>query len=569
MTTTGRKVGIDEMVLTTPSLRIRGDELAKVLAEEDVVRITAKKPVDTASARQDLYNARFERRKDWIRTDIGNVEIRLPGHSEGNVTYMGDGLYTLFTSLMSDGASRERLFSNPITGIYSGSESGTDKSKPDIVTALGMVSSRLINEDEREYGPLLDMLTNVKRIPAENKFACIGPFIAFQDAIIWVSYWTSKGRSVSALCDFADTAIYDEAQAPNAQATQGGAGYTAWITADPSLMVIYDEFGSHYMSFNDFTKYGGRETPVVHGKPSEKGGYVYNVGKAVINFEKGILQIPEFKNGGFRVFHIPFPIEPEVLVSFEFAHQLKRSNPMLFEEIQTRPSIGRYPLKDFSHVTQLIGAKFRGFNNDGLPIRSEHEIMGHLNSDTDINALWGWHEKLRTTPEFRAYVKKVRLNAALEIPRHIGNSYGVSVFAGITSLLTHGYDPEVDMGIQGVVGAYGSGAGASVLGAEIVATAEAIRKKIHIVMHVDNRYLLTAGQYLQLRPALLLGEGQRMETEEDLTIRDMELLRADRLAAGHHVIRRKRDAHGDYTISDGTSLSPLTWRFHDSASAEV
>ena len=241
----------------------------------------------------------------------------------------------------------------------------------------------------------------------------------------------------------------------------------------------------------------------------------------------------------------------------------------LFEEIQARPTVGRYPLIDFKHVTELIGAKFRGFNNDGLPIRSEHEIMGHLDNDPDINALWEWHEKLRTTPEFKAYVKKVRLNGALEIPRYIGNSYGVSVFAGITSLLKHGYNPEVDLGIQGVVGAYGSGAGALVLGAEIVATAEAIRKKTHVVMHVDGRYLLTAGQYLQLRPALLLGEGQRMETEEDLTIKDMELLRADRLAAGHHVIRRRRDADGDYTVSDGTSLRPLTWIFDDSASAET
>ena len=116
---------------------------------------------------------------------------------------------------------------------------------------------------------------------------------------------------------------------------------------------------------------------------------------------------------------------------------------------------------------------------------------------------------------------------------------------------------------------YGSGAGASVFGAEFVATEEAVRKNTHVIMHTGKRYILSADQYLQLRPALLLGEGQRMETDGDLTVRDMELLRSDRLAAGHHVIRRKGDAHGDYTVSDGAGLSPLTWRFRDSPSADI
>ena len=330
MTIQGRKVGIDEMVLTTPSLRIKGDELAKVLAAEDVVRITAKKPMDSASDRQDLYDKRLARRIEWISTDIGNVEIRLPGHSEGNITYMGDGLYTLFTSLMSDGASREEAFLQPHNRYLFRQRERHGQKQTRHSNRLGYGRLKTYERRRTRIWAITPRYADeCERIPTDKKFACIGPFVAFQDAIIWVSYWTGKGRSVSALFVAADTAIYDEAQAPNAQATQGGAGYTAWITADPSLMVIYDEFGSHYMSFNDFTKYGGRETPVVHGKPSEKGGYVYNVGKAVINFEKGILQIPEFKNGGFRVFHIPFPIEPEVLVSFEFAHQLKRSNPAL------------------------------------------------------------------------------------------------------------------------------------------------------------------------------------------------------------------------------------------------
>ncbi len=95
----------------------------------------------------------------------------------------------------------------------------------------------------------------------------------------------------------------------------------------------------------------------------------------------------------------------------------------------------------------------------------------------------------------------------------------------------------------------------------ILADSRAVEGKLVVTINNDPKYELTAAAYEQLHEDLIRGDSVRTTTGEDLIKKDLELLRSDTLPKGFHVVRRNKDATGEYVFSDGKEITPLKIRY--------
>ena len=534
------RIGINEIIVTVPGLAVKAEE---------VVRAFHSRNGNTESENSEAITKDVGKMKEGL----GIKQIRLPGYSESNVTFVADAIYTFIMKVTSSDRDTERIRGDPVRNIYYASESNPDRSRPEAEASLLLVYSKLLGMDADGYRWIVDMFKEATMIPVT--YACAGGGISLADAAAHVRASCHYGSPESALIITADTSIYDNSRAPNAEFTQGAGATLVWLTRDPEIAtILYDNrYGGFHMPLSDFTKFG-HETPIVHGKFSER-VYVYTVAKALEKLE-GSGEFP-LRDMGFFVTHVPFPKQSIYFASFLFAHYLKNYRKELFDEIQARPDVGREPIGDNGRITNLMDRKFREFNSEGG--KQEESIIRFIEDDAEISAYWEWMKRLRNQPEFSSFLEGLHINSALILPSEIGNSYSSSAFVAFSSLVKNAANLHTGKGIKGILAFYGSGAIAKVLPLELHVSESNVKSQITIPMGMPK--YLSAEQYLELHKSLITGDAARTITKEDLVRKDMEFLHVPALSEGFHVRRRNPDGTGEYVYSDGSVTEPVLIRY--------
>ena len=534
------RIGINGIIVTVPGLAVKAEE---------VVRAFHSRNGNTEEGNSDAIAKDVGKMKEGL----GIKQIRLPGYSESNVTFVADAIYAFILKVSASNHDTKRLKEDPIRNIYYASESNPDRSRPEAEASLLLVYSKLLEMDADGYRWIVDMLKEATMVPVT--YACAGGGISLADAAAHVRASCHYGSPESALIITADTSIYDNNRAPNAEFTQGAGATLLWLTRNPEVAtILYDNrYGGFHMPLSDFTKFG-HETPIVHGKFSER-VYVYTVAKALEKLE-GSGEFP-LKDIGFFVTHVPFPKQSIYFASFLFAHYLKSYNQGLFGEIQARPDVGPEPIKNNGRITNLMDRKFKEFNSDGT--KQEEDIIRFIEDDAEISAYWEWMKRLRNQPEFNGFLDSLHINSALMLPSEVGNSYSSSAFVAFSSLVKNATKLHTGNDINGILAFYGSGAIAKVLPLKLHVSES--KAKSQIILPAGTPKYLSAAQYLELHKSLITGDAARTITKEDLLKKDMEFLGVGVLSKGFHVRRRNPDSTGEYVYSDGNTIRPVLIRY--------
>ncbi|MCL4373262.1 MAG: hypothetical protein M1360_01130 [Candidatus Marsarchaeota archaeon] len=498
-----------------------------------------------------------------IEEGLGNKNIVLPSFAEGNVTFVADNLYKFIKGIVSDKKKFSSLMDKPIRTIYYSSESNPDRSRPELEIALELVSSKLIEEDEQKYRPVISMLRHAMLYP--TTYACVGGVMSLDQAA------RGLGDGESALVISSDIAIYDPELAPNAELTQGAGSVLMWITHDPEIAAIHYSLRSAYhMALSDFTKYF-KEYPVVHGKFSEI-VYVYNVAKALESSK--IAHVYKLENGmsisekvlDFFVNHVPFSKQAIYFASFLFVHEMRNFNRAVFEEMQKRPDVGPEPLSGFSSLTDLLDHKFKQFNVNGD--KEEQDIIKYIEEDPDIKRYWAWLSGIRKQPEFKEFIRKLKIDKALVLPSQTGNVYSSASLQSFTSLLdqlSKCEDAELGLSdsnkvihLEGILGGFGSGAQGVVEPITISTTKEKLINNISISM---DTVTINAEQYIELH-RWLTGNTEAIRASEsgNLFEKTKAFLRSE-MPDGFYTIKRNIDGTGEYAYVQNGSMSKIHIRY--------
>ncbi|MGC8652171.1 MAG: hypothetical protein ACP5UH_02890 [Candidatus Micrarchaeia archaeon] len=534
---TEKNIGISEISVTAPHLRVSAAELSKALGMDGAIMPTEK-----------------------IEKGLGIKSIILPSFAESNVTFVADNLYNFIKRLVADKEKLARFLNEPVKTIYYSSESNPDRSRPELEVALELVYSKLIDEDEQKYRLVIETLKKAMLMP--TTYACVGGVMSIDQAV------RSLGRGESALVIAADTAVYDSKLAPNAEATQGAGSTLLWITHKPSIArVHYEGRGAYHLAFSDFTKYL-QERPVVYGKFSEI-VYVYLVAKAL---EDSAMAHTPLSSMNFFVSHVPFPKQALYLASFLFVHELRNSNAVLFAELQGREGVGAEPLAGFSSLTELLESKIKGFNRHGA-YKEEQEFIKYIENDEDIKRYWAWLSGIRKQPEFDNFVEALKIKDALMLPSQTGNVYSSAALQSFASLLSELAKAESavlqqdsaighktsSVQLKGVLAGYGSGAQGVAMPITINTTKEKLVKSISISINTTD---IDAEQYIALHKWLIDGsESERSSSSGDLLEKTKELLRGGELFDGFYIIRRNIDGTGEYVYAQNGVPRKISIRY--------
>jgi 3-hydroxy-3-methylglutaryl CoA synthase len=538
---TSPRIGINEMIISVPSLGVKAEEIVKAFHKRN----------------GKLSKEQFD---ETVKNDIGKMtaglgikQARLPGFSESNVTFVANSIYEFVKRVTANPKDMEKLESEPIRTIYYASESNPDRSRPEVEESFLLVYSKLLSEGEKNR-KIVEMMKNSALVPIT--YACAGGGIALMDAVSNVYFSIGTGKPQSALVITADTAIYDNERAPNAEYTQGAGASLLWITKDPELVsIIYQNGrGDFHMPLSDFTKFG-HETPMVHGKFSER-TYVYTVAKSLEHLERG--GDVSLKDMEFFVTHVPFPKQAIYFASFLFAHYLKNYQKELFIEMQKRPELGDETIKAGERITDLMDKKFASFNSGGA-VLEEHDIIQYIENDPEIDAYWNWLKRLRNQKEFDQFVDSLHIKNALEIPSEVGNSYSSSAFVAFASLIKNSEELRGERGRFGILSFYGSGAIARSVSVEIHASEEIVNKRL--VLNMPAAIYIDSDQYSELHKELVRGDAHRMLNGNDLIEKDKKFLKSERLGKGFHIRKRNANSTGEYVYSDGEKMTQIVVRY--------
>ena len=519
------RIGIDSIVISAPQTNFSSEELGKAIG------------VDPKR----------------ISDGLGIEKTRLPIFSQSNVTMVADALYA-FIKNMEENGSLEDLLDEPPKNIYFATESNDDYSRPEAEVALGLVYSKLLNENDEFYRPYVNMFKHAE--VKQATFACAGVGLVLSDAVANVKMSSDSGRPESAIILSVDTAVYDSVRAPNAEMTQGSGATLMWIKKNPRLIDVDYAFGygRFNMPYPDFTKFG-INTPKVYGRFSEI-GYVYAVAQAFEDLESNVNLDKDFlKNINAFVSHVPFPKQAIYFASFLWEHYMKVYDKKLFENLQNKDDLGISPLNGNSLV-ELITKKIEAFR--GL---NENDLIEYITKDKEINDYWSWLKRLRTTKdsnqkdairgEFSDFLNRFSINNALKFPSVVGNSYTGSTVMAIASLLDNAIS-DVSSIENTIAIFYGSGLIAKAYKLHIIATPDDIANRLVISMKRYPDIALTSDMYKPMHEALLKGDAARaVNPEIDLIVQSSRLLRGNTLPLGFHVRKRNDDGTWEAAYVDG------------------
>ena len=527
------RIGIDSIVVSAPQTNFSSEELGKAIG------------VDPKR----------------ISEGLGIEKTRLPIFSQSNVTMVADSIY-LFIKNMEKNGSLEDLLDEPPKNIYFATESNDDYSRPEAEVALGLIYSKLLNENEAFYRPYIDMFKHAEL--KQTTFACAGVGLVLSDAVANIKMSFDSGRLESAIILSVDTAVYDSVRAPNAEMTQGSGATLMWIKKDPKLIDVDYTFGygRFNMPYPDFTKFG-INTPKVYGRFSEI-GYVYAVAQAFEDLERNSRDKEGFlKSIDAFVSHVPFPKQAIYFASFLWEHYMKVYDKKMFEDLQNRDDLGISPLNGNSLV-ELITKKiedFRGLN--------ENDLIDYIANDNEIKDYWDWLKRLRTQinsnqksairKEFSDFLDRFSIKSALKLPSIVGNSYTGSTVMAMAGLLYDSMD-DIDSIKNTIAVFYGSGLIAKAYKLNIIATPDDIANRLVISMNRYQDITLTSDMYKPMHDALLKGDAARTTNPKvDLIEQSAKLLRGDALPVGFHIRKRNDDGTWEaaYVDEEGNQATIL------------
>ena len=210
--------------------------------------------------------------------------------------------------------------------------------------------------------------------------------------------------------------------------------------------------------------------------------------------------------------------------------------------------------------TDLITEKLSLFDGD-----VENGVIPYLENDKDIKEELKWIKKMMKQPEFNAFVKRLHIDDALELPSSIGNSYTTSLPVALASLLRKAGDQhqfgDAVVSRPAVLVFYGSGLIAKAFMVEIKATQ---KSREHIIISTESDIEgieLLPKMYADLHAKLILGDARRTITEEDLTKLNMEFL-GGKLPKGFNLVRRYPDGTWEAGFVNGDGVAePIRPRF--------
>jgi hydroxymethylglutaryl-CoA synthase len=333
-------------------------------------------------------------------------------------------------------------------------ESGLDGSRALVSDVIGML--------EQAYGK--GSLSHV--LGYEQKFACVSGMERYMDTSAWfAANWNTRKYALILATDVAKYNL-NSGEEP----TQGAAAAALLIGSDARLLeVVPGQFGSalrHEM--RDFKKPGARTIAMVDGAVSYA-SYLTEMKEAWLNYQAAIA-----KAGLIR----PKPEQS----TLDFIDRAIYHNPHKKMVISAYASLLIHEwrsLPRWKKVEEEIGPE---------PSRAGMDDLAYYMSE----GYKDYRRKFMKSPQF-ANDFEAHIGSSLIAPDLIGNSYSVSVFVGLDSLLEN--DKEDLTGKTVVLCGYGSGSHAVILGNKVPEGYKEISKRLDLMPRLLARRKLSIEEY--------------------------------------------------------------------------
>jgi hydroxymethylglutaryl-CoA synthase len=333
-------------------------------------------------------------------------------------------------------------------------ESGLDASRPLVSDVIGML--------EQVYGK--GSLSHV--LGYEQKFACVSGMERFLDTGAWFAAgWNPRRYALILATDIAKYNL-NSGEEP----TQGAASAALLISNEAKVLeIIPGELGSALRhEKRDFKKPGARTIAMVDGAVSYA-SYLSEMKEAWLNFQSAVRA-----SGRIR----PGPGES----TLDYIDRAIYHNPHKKMVISAYASLLMHEwrsLPRWKKVEEEIGPE---------PSRAGMDDLAYYMSE----GYKDFRRKFMRAPQFLSDFEG-RIGSSLYAPDLVGNSYSVSVFVGLDSVLEN--DKEDLTGKSVVLCGYGSGSHAVIQGNRVPEGYREISKKLDFMQRLASRRKLSIDEY--------------------------------------------------------------------------
>jgi hydroxymethylglutaryl-CoA synthase len=333
-------------------------------------------------------------------------------------------------------------------------ESGLDGSRALVSDIVGML------EDAYGKGTLSHVLGY------EQKFACVSGIERLLDTGAWFGAgWNPRKYALILATDVAKYNL-NSGEEP----TQGAAAAAMLVGNDAKVLeIVPGELGSALRNEKrDFKKPGGRTVAMVDGARSYA-SYLSEMKEAWLNFVASInrLGLIKLKAGECTLDYIDRAIY---------------HNPHKKMVISAYASLLIHEWRDlprWKKVEEQIGPE---------PSRAGMDDLEYYMSD----AYKDFRRKFMKSESFMGNFEK-HVGSSIIAPELVGNSYSVSVFVGLDSLLEN--DSEDLSGKNVVLCGYGSGSHAVIQGSRIPEGYRDVTKKLDLMQRLNSRRKVSIAEY--------------------------------------------------------------------------
>jgi hydroxymethylglutaryl-CoA synthase len=333
-------------------------------------------------------------------------------------------------------------------------ESGLDASRALVSDVIGML--------EQAYGK--GSLSHV--LGYEQKFACVSGIERFLDTSAWFAAgWNPRKYALVLATDIAKYNL-NSGEEP----TQGAASAALLVSNEAKVLeIIPGELGSalrHEM--RDFKKPGARTIAMVDGAVSYA-SYLSEMKEAWLNFQSAVTRTGLIK-----------PKAGES--TLDYIDRAIYHNPHKKMVISAYASLLIHEWRDlprWKKVEEEIGPE---------PSRAGMDDLAFYMSE----GYKDYRRKFMKAPQFLSDFDG-RIGSSLFAPDLIGNSYSVSVFVGLDSVLEN--DKEDLTGKSVVLCGYGSGSHAVILGNRIPEGYREVSKNLDLMQRLGARRKLSIEEY--------------------------------------------------------------------------
>jgi hydroxymethylglutaryl-CoA synthase len=377
---------------------------------------------------------------------VGIKAFSIPPPNEDQASMAATAAYRLM--------ERNSISPSDVFRVDTPTESGLDGSRALVSDVVGML--------EQVYGK--GSLSHV--LGYEQKFACVSGMERYLDTGAWFAAgWNTRRYALILATDVARYNL-NSSEEP----TQGAAAAAMLIGADAKLLqILPGALGSALRhEKKDFKKPGGRTIAMVDGALSYA-SYLSEMKEAWLNFQSSAR-----KSGSIK----PRPDQSML----DYIDRAIYHNPHKKMVISAYASLLIHEWRDLPRWKQVedeIGPE---------PSRAGMDDLAYYMSD-------GYRDYRRKFMKSQYFTKDFDRNigSSLIAPELVGNSYSVSVFVGLDSLLEN--DKEDLAGKNVVLCGYGSGSHAVIQENVIPEGYKELAKKLDLMSLLNSRRKVTIEEY--------------------------------------------------------------------------